>query len=47
MFKSISNCLEKKEIDVDILKEHKKEFIKSRLILKTQQKFKSESITFY
>ena len=36
------NYLGKKEIDVDSLKEDKKEFIKNRLILKTQQRFKSE-----
>ena len=36
------NYLEKKEIDVDCLKEDKKEFMKNRVILKTQQRFKSE-----
>ena len=36
------NYLKKKEIDVDGLKEDKKESIKNRLILKTQQRFKSE-----
>ena len=45
MFKSISNLkynyLEKNEIDVDCLIEDKKEFIKNRLILKAQQRFKS------
>ena len=36
------NYLQRKENDIDCLKEDKKEFIKNRLILKTQQKFKSE-----
>ena len=37
------NYLEKKGINVDILKEDKKEFIiKNRLILKAQQRLKSE-----
>ena len=37
------NYLRKKEIDVDSLKEDQKEFVKnSKLILKTQQRFKSE-----
>ena len=36
------NYLEKKKIDVDCLKEDKKEFVKNKLILKTQQRFKSE-----
>ena len=37
------NHLEKNEIDVDSFKEDKKEFIKNnKLILKTQQIFKSE-----
>ena len=31
------NYLEKKKIDVDCLKEDKKEFVKNKLILKTQQ----------
>ena len=29
----------KKKIDVDFLKEDKKEFIKNKLLLKTQQRF--------
>ena len=33
------NCLEKKETDVDCLKEDKREFIKNKLALKTQQMF--------
>ena len=36
------NYLEKKEIDVDCLKEDKKEFVKKKLMLKTQQGFKNE-----
>ena len=36
------NYLEKKKIDLDCLKEDKKEFVKNKLILKTQQRFKSE-----
>ena len=36
------NYLEKKKTDVDCLKEDKKEFVKNKLILKTQQRFKSE-----
>ena len=37
------NHLEKNKIDVDSLKEDQKEFIKNRkLILKTQQRFRSE-----
>ena len=32
------NYLERKEIDVDCIKEDKKEFIKNRLNLKTQQR---------
>ena len=36
-----------KEIDVDRLKEDKKEFIKNRLILKTQQRFKCERHTAF
>ena len=36
------NCLEKKKIYVDCLKEDKKEFAKNKLMLKTQQRFKSE-----
>ena len=38
----IINYLERKEIDVDCLKEDKKELLKNRVILKTQQRFKSE-----
>ena len=37
------NYLEKKKADVDCLKEDKREFVKNKLILKTQQRFKSES----
>ena len=38
-----TNYLEKNKIDIDILKKDHKEFIKSnKLILKTQQRFKSE-----
>ena len=38
------NHLQKNQIDLDILKKDYKEFIKSnKLILKTQQRFKSES----
>ena len=51
MFKSISNLkfnyLEKKEIDVDCLIEDKKEFIKNRLILKAQQRFKWKAKCIY
>ena len=36
------NYLEKKIIDVGCLKEDKKEFLKNKLILKIQQRFKSE-----
>ena len=36
------NYLEKEKIDVDCLKEDKKVFLKNKLILKTQQRFKSE-----
>ena len=36
------NYLEQKNIDIDSLKEDKKEFAKNKLILKTRQKFKSE-----
>ena len=37
------NYLRKKKIDVDSLKEDEKEFVKNnKLILKTQQRFKSE-----
>ena len=36
------NHLEKPKIDVGSLKENKKEFIKNKLILKTQQRFRSE-----
>ena len=39
---NIINYLEKKETDVDCLKEDKKEFLKIRLILKTHKTFKSE-----
>ena len=40
---NIINHLEKNKIDVDSLKEDQKEFIKNRkLILKTQQRFRSE-----
>ena len=35
------NYLEKKEIDVDCLKEDTKEFVKKKLMLKTQQGFKN------
>ena len=45
--RNIVNHLEKKGINVDSLKEDKKEFIKNRLILKTQQKFKSERHTVF
>ena len=52
-FKDYKNCLEAVEIerkvnclskkfDVDSLREDKKEFAKNKLILKTQQRFKSE-----
>ena len=41
-FINIVNYLEKRGINVDSLKEDKKEFMKNRLILKTQQRFKSE-----
>ena len=34
--------LKKKKIDVDCLKENKKQLLKNKLILKTQQRFKSE-----
>ena len=40
--KNKMNYLEKKKIDVDCLKEDKKEFVKNELILKTQQRFKVE-----
>ena len=40
------NYLERKEIDVDCLKEDEKEFIKNKSTLKTQQRFKSEKHTF-
>ena len=36
------NYLEKKKNDVDCLKEDKKELLKNKLILKTEQRFKSE-----
>ena len=36
------NYLEKKGINVNSLKEDKKEFIKNKLLLKPQQRFKSE-----
>ena len=40
---NIVNYLEKKEINVDCLKEHQRRFVdKNKLILKTQQRFKSE-----
>ena len=35
--------MEKNKTDVDCLKEDKKEFVKNKLILKTEQGFKSES----
>ena len=40
--KNIINSLEKKEIDLDCLKEDEKELIKNRRILKTKQRFKAE-----
>ena len=36
------NYLEMKKVDPDCLKQDKKEFVKHQLILKTQQRFKSE-----
>ena len=36
------NYLEKKGINVNSVKEDKKEFIKNKLLLKSQQRFKSE-----
>ena len=39
---NIKNYLERKEVDVDCLKEDKKEHIKNSIILKTQQRFKKE-----
>ena len=39
---NIINYLERKEVDVDCLKEDKKEHIKNRIILKTKQRFKKE-----
>ena len=45
--RNIVNHLEKKGINVDSLKEDKKEFIKNRLILKTQQRFKCERHTAF
>ena len=39
---NIGNYLEKKGINVDNLKEDKEEFIKNRMKLKTQKRFKSE-----
>ena len=47
IFEGYKNCLEaaqfENKIDVDSLKEQKKEFIKNnKLILKTQQRFRSE-----
>ena len=36
------NCLDKKKIDVDCIKVDKKESIKTKLILQTPQRFKSE-----
>ena len=41
------NYLKKNEIDVDYCKEDKKDFIKNRLILKTQQRFKSERLNVF
>ena len=41
------NYLKKNEIDVDYSKEDKKDFIKNRLILKTQQRFKSERLNVF
>ena len=40
------NYLKKNEIDVDYCKEDKKDFI-NRLILKTQQRFKSERLNVF
>ena len=41
------NYLRKKKIDVDSLKEDQKDFVKNnKLILKTQQRFKSEKGMF-
>ena len=39
---NIVNYLEKKGINADSLKEDRKEFIKNKLLLKSQQRFKSE-----
>ena len=39
---NVMKYLKKKEIDVDCLKEDKKEFVKDKLILKAQKRFKSE-----
>ena len=39
---NIINYLEREEIDIDCLKEVKKELTKNRLISKTQQRFKHE-----
>ena len=39
---NIKNYLERKEVDVDCLKEDKKEHIKNGIILKTKQRFKKE-----
>ena len=41
------NSLEKNKFDVDSLKEDQKESVKNKLILKTQQRFKSDSIETY
>ena len=40
--RNIVNYLEKKGINADSLKEDRKEFIKNKLLLKSQQRFKSE-----
>ena len=41
------NYLEKKKIDAGCLKEDKKEFLKNKLILKIQQRFKCERHDFF
>ena len=41
------NYLEKSEIEIVSLKKYHKEFIKNKLILKAQQKFKSERHNFF
>ena len=41
------NHLEKNKTDVDSIKKDKKEFIKNKLILKTQQIFRSEKHNFF